>query len=70
VATDLNNLANLYKRQGKYVEAEPLYQRALSIYEQQLGRDHLDTQTVRENYATLLRALGRDGATKELEERS
>ena len=27
----LNNLAALYQAQGKYAEAEPLYQRALAI---------------------------------------
>ncbi|MCP4020945.1 MAG: tetratricopeptide repeat protein, partial [Desulfobacteraceae bacterium] len=31
VATTLNNLALLYKSQGKYEEAEPLHQRALTI---------------------------------------
>ena len=36
----LNNLANLYAEQGKYAEAEPLYQRALHIWEQQLGPEH------------------------------
>ena len=33
VATALNNLAALYLAQGKYAEAEPLYQRALAIWE-------------------------------------
>ena len=40
VAYPLNNLAILYKEQGKYAEAEPLYQRALRIREQTLGPDH------------------------------
>ena len=31
VATSLNNLAGLYSAQGRYAEAEPLYQRALVI---------------------------------------
>ena len=39
-AQSLNNLAVLYKNQGKYAEAEPLYQRALAIYEKALGSDH------------------------------
>ena len=30
VATSLNNLAALYKAQGHYAEAEPLYQRSLA----------------------------------------
>ena len=32
-ATLLNNLAVLYKAQGRYAEAEPLYQRSLAIDE-------------------------------------
>jgi tetratricopeptide (TPR) repeat protein len=35
VANALNRLAHLYSKQGKYAEAELLYQRALPIYEQQ-----------------------------------
>ena len=31
VAASLNNLAELYRAQGKYADAEPLYQRALVI---------------------------------------
>ncbi len=31
LATSLNNLAELYRAQGKYAEAEPLYERALAI---------------------------------------
>ena len=37
VATSLNNLAVLYQAQGRYGEAEPLYQRALAIREKALG---------------------------------
>lgn len=53
VALNLNNLANLYKLQGRYSEAEPLYRRALSIYEQQLGSDHPDVALNLNNLATL-----------------
>ena len=37
VTTSLNNLAKLYFLQGKYVEAQPLYKRALKKYENGLG---------------------------------
>ncbi len=37
VAQSLNNLAELYRVQGRYAEAEPLYQRALAIREKALG---------------------------------
>ncbi len=40
VATSLNNLANLYKSQGKYEEAEPLYLQALEMSRQLLGQQH------------------------------
>ncbi len=36
----MNNLAGLYKSQGRYNEAEPLYRRALQINEKALGADH------------------------------
>src|SRR5207302_429936 len=37
VATSLNALAVLYKDQGKYAEAEPLFRRALAIWEKVRG---------------------------------
>jgi tetratricopeptide (TPR) repeat protein len=46
VATDLNNLAQLYNKQGKYSEAGPLYRRALDIRELALGPDHPDVAPV------------------------
>ena len=42
-ASSLNNLAALYSNQGKYEQAEPLYQRALAIRERQLRPQHPDT---------------------------
>jgi tetratricopeptide (TPR) repeat protein len=59
LATDLNNLALLYRSQGKYAEAEPLYQRALAIYEQKFGLTHPSTRTIRENYDILLRDMNK-----------
>jgi hypothetical protein len=50
-------LAGLYDAQGRYEQAEPLYQRALMIDEQQLGREHPTTQTVREDYVTLRQTM-------------
>ena len=38
LATSLNNLALLYKAQGRYAEAEPLYKRALAINEKAIVR--------------------------------
>ena len=55
----MSDLALLYKNQGRYGEAEPLYQRALAICEKALGPDHPDTATTRASYAGLLRKTGR-----------
>jgi len=69
VAYPLNGLANLYQDQGKYTEAEPLYQRALHIREQALGPNHPLTREVVRNYAMLLRKMGRETEASELEAR-
>ena len=41
VAARLYLLANVYTTQAKYAEAEPLYQRALTIRKKSLGAEHL-----------------------------
>ena len=53
LATSLNNLAALYHAQGKYAEAEPLYQRALAIREKAFGPEHPDVATSLNNLAQL-----------------
>ncbi len=53
VATSLNNLAELYRNQGLYAQAEPLYRRALAIREKALGLDHPSLATSLNNLATL-----------------
>jgi len=53
VATSLNNLAMLYKDQGRYQEAEPLLKRALGIREKFLGPDHPDLADSFNNLALL-----------------
>jgi tetratricopeptide (TPR) repeat protein len=53
VAASLNNLALLYKSQGRYSEAEPLYIQALDICERRLGANHPNTVTTRDNLAYL-----------------
>ena len=52
-AASLNNLANLYIKQGKYTQAEPLFLRALSIRTQVLGTDHPDVVYLRESLTSL-----------------
>ncbi|CCI31016.1 Similar to tr/Q7NLR0/Q7NLR0 (fragment) [Microcystis sp. T1-4] len=46
-------MAELYRVQGRYSEAEPLYQQALAIRKQQLGDNHPDTATSLNSLATL-----------------
>ena len=70
VATSLNNLAHLYNHQERYTEAEPLYLRALSIYEQQLGQNHPSVANSLNNLAKLYQAQGRDGEAVSLFQRA
>jgi len=70
VAIDLNNLAMLYKAQGKYSAAEPLYQRALAIDEKALGPDHDKTAAIAENLAETLRKLGRNSEAEVYEQQA
>ena len=70
LATSLNNLALLYKAQGRYAEAEPLYQRSLAIREKALGPEHPAVATSLENYADLLRKTGRVSEATKMETRA
>jgi tetratricopeptide (TPR) repeat protein len=74
-ATSLNNLAELLKAQGKYDEAEPLFQQSLAIRRKVcaihlaassrdhsckvLGEEHPDVATSLNNLAALLNAQGK-----------
>jgi tetratricopeptide (TPR) repeat protein len=55
----LNNLANLYQKQGRLAEAEPLHRRALGIREKALGPEHPDVGASLDNLAGLYRAQGK-----------
>jgi tetratricopeptide (TPR) repeat protein len=70
VASILNNLAELYRVQGKYAEAEPLYQRALAILEEALGPHHPHLATSLNNLALLYRAGGKYGEAEPLYRRA
>ncbi|MGD1909623.1 MAG: tetratricopeptide repeat protein [Rivularia sp. (in: cyanobacteria)] len=52
-ATSLNNLAYLYKNQGRYEEAEALYIQALELTKQLQGVNHPDTASSLSNLALL-----------------
>ncbi|HSF23784.1 MAG TPA: CHAT domain-containing protein, partial [Blastocatellia bacterium] len=56
--TDVNNLAGIYYARGDYAKAEPLYQRALAIYEKALGPNHMLVATALNNLATVYKDKG------------
>jgi tetratricopeptide (TPR) repeat protein len=58
-ASGLAWLAELYRFQGRYSEAEPLLVRSLSIREQRLGADHPDVAQSFNNLAALYESQGR-----------
>ena len=58
-ASSLNNLANLYRAQGRYSKAEPLYAKALSTRRREFGTDHPDTADSLNNLAGLYLDQGR-----------
>ena len=53
VANSLNNLALLYKSQGRFNDAQLLYLQSLDIRKRQLGNDHPDVATSLDNLALL-----------------
>jgi CHAT domain-containing protein/Tfp pilus assembly protein PilF len=59
VATGLNNLADLYRSEGRLAEAEPLFKRALEIIEKALGSDHPSLSMGLNNLGELYRSEGR-----------
>ncbi|HEY9865018.1 MAG TPA: tetratricopeptide repeat protein, partial [Candidatus Obscuribacterales bacterium] len=59
LATHLNNLATLYRSQGRYSEAEPLFLEALAINRQALPPNHPSLATSCNNLANLYRHQGR-----------
>jgi tetratricopeptide (TPR) repeat protein len=70
VAFTLNNLAEVYKAQGRYAAAVPLYPRAIAIAEKRLGPDHPTLAALLDNYAVVLRGSKRDAEALEVEERA
>jgi tetratricopeptide (TPR) repeat protein len=69
VARSLNNLADLYQRQDRFADAEPIYKRALDIRERTVGADHPDTAASVNNLTSLYQAEGRTADALPLMER-
>jgi tetratricopeptide (TPR) repeat protein len=59
VAQTLNQLGNLYRQLGRYLEAEPCYKRALEIIDKSLPVDHPHASSLRDDYASILDKLNR-----------
>ncbi len=70
LATSLNNLAELYRLQGKYAEAEPLNKRALAIRKRSLGPAHPDVANSLNNLAGLYHQQGKYDEAEPLYKRS
>ena len=60
----------VYAAQGKFVEAEPLYKRALIIIEKALGPERPTLLTILENYAAMLRLMNKPTEAVPLENRA
>src|SRR5262249_40416558 len=59
LASSLNDLGIAYYLLGRYAEAEPLYERALMIRENALGRNHRDVAISLNNLARIYARLRR-----------
>ena len=70
LATSLHVLAELYRRQGAYSKAEPLYEYELIIRERVLGNGHPDVAATLFAMATLCHAQGRYHVVETLYQRA
>jgi len=70
IANSLNNLAVLYKSQGKYDEAESLYKRSLAIKEKVMSAEHPDLASSLNNLAIVYRIQGKYDEAEPLYNRS
>lgn len=65
----LYKTANYLQARARYTEAEPLYQRALIIYEKVLGPNHPTTIIVRENYTKRSQGMGQKAQAEDVQEK-
>jgi tetratricopeptide (TPR) repeat protein len=65
-----NNLAMMYRAQGRYGEAEPLLKKSIAIDEKALPADHPDLAIWYNNLAELYRAQGRYGKAEPLHKKA
>src|SRR5207247_9152867 len=69
-AATLNNLAERYKEEGRYADAEPLYKRVLAINEKARGPDHLSVALALNDLAELYKEEGRYAEAEPLYKRA
>ena len=62
MAGSLNNLAGLYRAQGRVAEAATMLKEAVEIMVRVLGVENPNTKIVRENYEGLLAVMKEKGA--------
>ena len=69
-AATLNTLAVLYHAQRKYAQAEPLYQRVLTLLEQTVGPEHPTLATTLNNLAVMYEAQDKYSEAEALYQRA
>ena len=67
---DLSNLASCYAAQARYDKAEPLYQRALELFEKANWMEQPEAINTMQLYALLLRKTGREDKAKAMLEQA
>ena len=70
LTNNLDKQANLYYKQGRYAEVEPLYKRSLAIKEKILGPEHPNVALSLYNLAYLYHNQGRYAEAERLYKRS
>ncbi|CAM9138218.1 unnamed protein product, partial [Ectocarpus sp. 13 AM-2016] len=70
VARSYSSVGSLFNIQGKYAEAEPLYERSQAIHEKVSGPEHPDVATSLNNRASSLEGQGKYEDTEPLYRRS
>ena len=66
VATSLNGLADLYREQGKFAEAEALHRQALEMQRKLLGEEHPEVATSLNHLAVVLQHQGKLAEAEQL----
>ncbi|NQU06328.1 MAG: tetratricopeptide repeat protein [Calditrichaeota bacterium] len=70
IGTSMNSLAELYRNQGRYTEAEPLFNKAFEICVKALGEDHPLLAVILSNLAGLYEDRGKYARAEPLYKKS